>query len=91
MKITDYDCTIEGGNIVFRPTVESDNEIGETVALTAFRIINTYRINLYLWEAIIDCIVAKIVVDNAIFEEKILKEIENLKKEIKMLKERSIN
>lgn len=65
--------------------------MAETVALTAFRIINTYKINLNLWETIIDCILAKIVVDNSLFEDKIMKEIEYLKNEIKMLKDRSIN
>lgn len=59
MKIRAYNDAVEGEYIVFRPIVGSDNETAETIALVAFRIINTYRVNLKLWKAITDCIYKK--------------------------------
>ena len=56
MKITDYCYRIEGEYIVFVPIVEIVTEPANMITLTAFRIVNTYRINLKFWKALKECV-----------------------------------
>jgi len=91
MKIKEYIYTVEGDNLVFRPEFENDTKPADEISLTAYRILNTYKINLKLWDAMMDCVFERLAVDNADFEDKMMKEIESLKAEIKMLKGRSVN
>lgn len=67
MKIKDYLFTVEEDNIVFRPEVESETEPADKLMLTAFRIVNTYKINLKLWQTMMDCVFEKLAVDNIVY------------------------
>ncbi|MFZ4591611.1 MAG: hypothetical protein ACOYN6_11470 [Ignavibacteria bacterium] len=91
MKITEYCYRIERDFIVFVPIVEIVTEPADMHALTAFRIVNTYRINLKLWKAFKECVFENSAVEKTEFGKTMLKEIVSLKEEIKMLKERSIS
>ena len=91
MKIKSYYYHYERNNIVFEPEVEKETESEDGLMLTAFRIANTYRINLKLWKAFKECVFENSAVEKTEFGSKMLKEIESLKEEIKLLKERSIN
>jgi len=86
VKIKDYYYTFERNNIVFRPEVDNETEPTDKLMLTAFRIVNTYRINLKLWHTLLDCVFERLAVDNSEFENKMMKEIESLKAEIGNLK-----